>query len=66
MRTIDLNNITDIEVDNIDMNDYPDFVDAFILSANWKDTLEPLTEEELDALNEDRYFVYECVWNHLY
>lgn len=49
-----------IEVYGIDMNDYPDFVDAFISEACWEDG-SPLTDAELDALNEDSSFVYERV-----
>jgi hypothetical protein len=56
--------IEDIELDGIDTRDAPDFCDAFIVSAS-RDG-KPLTETELDALNEDSDFVYQCVINHLY
>ena len=48
-----LNNITDIEIEGIDMRDYPDFCDAYISYAVWEDTGEELTDEELDKLNEE-------------
>jgi len=42
--------VTDIEVEDVDPKDYPDFCDAFIASARWGDTGEDLTEAELNAL----------------
>jgi len=56
--------IDNIEVDGIDTKDYPDFCDAFIASADYDG--KEMTEEQLDELNEDRDFVYECVENHLF
>ena len=56
--------ITNVEVEGIDLNDYPDFCDAFIASADYDG--EPMTYEQLDELNEDADFVYECVLNKLY
>ena len=56
--------IDNIEVDGIDTKDYPDFCDAFISSADY-DGVE-MTDEQLDELNEDSDFVYECVQNHLF
>ena len=58
--------ITDIEVEDIDLKDYPDFCDAFIASARWEDTGEDLTEAELDALNEDGDFVYDAVCKQVF
>ena len=56
----------DIEVQGIDTRDYPDFCDAYISSAVWSDTLEELTEDELEELNQDGQLVYECVIEKLY
>lgn len=56
--------IDNIEVDGIDINDYPDFCDAFIASADYNG--KEMTEEQLDKLNEDSDFVYQCVQNHLF
>ena len=50
MKEKDYTQIEDVDVDGIDMGDYPDFCDAFICSAYWKDGT-PLTEEEVDELN---------------
>ena len=58
--------ICDIEVDGIDYSDAPDFCDAYISAATWEDTGEPLTEAELEELNEDSDFVYEQVQKYLY
>jgi hypothetical protein len=49
-----------IEIDGIDTNDYPDFVDAFICNANYTDGTQ-LTDSDLDELNEDRDLVYHHV-----
>jgi hypothetical protein len=60
--------IIDIEISNIDTNDYPDFVDAYIVSANVKEKeiIREATEEELDFLNEDSQLVYDLVQQYLY
>jgi len=56
--------IENVEVDGIDTSDYPDFCYAFIASADYDG--KPMTDEQLDELNEDADFVYECVLNKLY
>ncbi len=56
--------IEDVEVDGVDFQDYPDFVDAFIASAIYDG--KDMTDEMLDELNEDYDFVYECVTNHIF
>jgi len=61
---MDYKKINNIEVDGIDTKDYPDFCDAFISSADYYG--KEMTEEQLDELNEDSDFVYECVQNHLF
>lgn len=58
--------VTDIEIDGIDTTDYPDFCDAFICSAIWKDTDQYLTDAELEVLNENRDLVYSSVMESLY
>ena len=56
--------IDDVELDGIDTRDYPDFVDAYIVSCciNGK----PATDEEIDQLNEDSSLIHELVWEHLF
>ena len=61
---IDTSQVEDIEIDGINPRDYPDFCDAFILEATYKGR--EMTDEELEALNEDSDFVYEQVMESLY
>jgi hypothetical protein len=61
---MDYRKITDIEVSGIDPNDYPDFCDAHISSAYYEDR--PMTDDELDTLNEDYDFVYEQILKHIF
>ena len=61
---MDYKKIDNIEVDGIDTKDYPDFCDAYITSADYEG--EPMTDSQLDEINEDGDFVYECVQNHLF
>ena len=56
--------IDNIEVDGIDTNDYPEFCDASIVSADYDG--EAMTEEQLEALNKDYSFVHDCVYTHLF
>jgi len=50
--------ITNIEIDGVDMADYPEFCDAFISAADYSGN--PMTEKELDKLNKDHSdFVHE-------
>ena len=45
-------NYNSIELDGIDSDDYPDFVDAYVISAEFKDGT-PLSEEELEQLTDE-------------
>ena len=56
--------IDNIELDGIDTKDYPDFCDAYIVSADYDG--KPMTLGQLDELNEDTDFVYQCVQNYLF
>ena len=55
--------VEDIEIEDIETSDYPDFCNAYISNAtiNGKEA----TEEELDTLNDDSDFVYECVLDYI-
>ena len=55
--------IDNIEIDGIDTKDYPDFCDAYISSADYDGV--PMTDEQLDELNEDGDFQYECIMDYL-
>jgi hypothetical protein len=61
---LDYSKIDNVEVDGIDTRDYPDFCDAYISYAEYKG--KEMTEAQLDRLNEDRDYVYECVQDRLY
>lgn len=43
--------LTDIEVDGINKNDWPDFVDSYVVSANHKGR--PLTPQQIEWLNQN-------------
>ena len=58
--------ITDVEVEDIDTTDAPDFCDAYIASARWEDTGEWLSDPELEELNDDRDLVYDAVLKVIY
>ncbi len=60
----DYKKIENIRVEDIDHTDYPDYVDAFIDSADYNG--EPMTDNQLNILNEDTDFVYECVINQIH
>jgi hypothetical protein len=56
--------ITDVEVEGIHTWDAPDFVDAYISYANYNG--EPMTDNQLDTINNDREFVLAQVHSRLY
>ena len=65
-REIDTKLIVDVEIDGVDMRDYPKLVDAYVSKAMWKDTDRQLSEEELEDLNDNHYeFVFEEVMESL-
>lgn len=62
---IDLTEIDKINFEDVDFDDYPDFSDAFISSADYKGR--PMTESELDELNSDYSdYVHEELIKYLY
>jgi len=56
--------IDNIQIDDINTNDAPDFVDAFISAADLDGV--PMDETQLNELNEDRDFVLNEVIKLLY
>ena len=58
-----LHELQNIEVENINSWDAPDYVDAFISYAEIDGR--PLTDDELDVVNDNDEFVYECVMEWL-
>jgi len=63
MKTMDYKKIDNIEIDGIDTKDYPDFCDAYISSADYDGV--PMTDEQLDELNEDGDYVYGHIMDYL-
>jgi hypothetical protein len=61
---LDYSKIEDVYVAGIDYKDAPDFCDAYIESA-WYDGRE-MTADELDELNHDYEYVYECATDQIY
>tara|TARA_R110002124_G_scaffold107950_2_gene260545 strand:+ start:215 stop:451 length:237 start_codon:yes stop_codon:yes gene_type:complete len=62
-KIMDYKKIDNIEVDGIDFKDYPDFCDAYIVSADYDGV--PMTDDQLDKLNEDGDYVYEHIMDYL-
>jgi hypothetical protein len=60
----DYKKISNVVVSDIDHKDFPDFTDAFIDSADY-DGL-PMTEEQLNVLNDDKDYIYECIMEQIY
>lgn len=58
--------IVDIELEDVEGSDYPDFCDAWISAARWEDTGEPLSDPELEELNDNKDLVYEAIMKVLY
>ena len=61
---IDYKKIDNIEIDGLDIEDYPDFSDAFIISADY-DGVE-MDEFQLDELNDDRDFVHDVALKYYF
>jgi hypothetical protein len=60
----DTSKIDNIVFEGIDHNDYPDYVDAFIVSADYDG--KPMDDIQLDELNEDSEFVHEKLFDYLH
>jgi hypothetical protein len=63
-RELDYKKITDIQFEDVDYKDYPDFCDAFIVSAKMNGF--EMNEAELDELNQDSEFVHEKLMEYLF
>ena len=62
-KTMDYKKIDNIEVDGIDTKDYPDFCDAYIVSADYDG--KPMNDDQLDELNEDGDYLYGHIMDYL-
>ena len=61
---MDYKKIDNIEIDGIEPKDYPDFSNAYIVSADYDGV--PMTDEQLDEINEDGDFQHECIMNDIH
>ena len=61
---IDLTKVDNIVIDGIDYKDAPDFCDAYIDSADYYGS--PMSEKQLDELNENSDYVYEQIERSLF
>jgi hypothetical protein len=50
MTTLNGREVVDIEIDGVDLNDYPDLCDAYFSYARFDDDGSELTDAELDEL----------------
>lgn len=55
--------INDIEIDGVDHRDYPDYCDAYIMTAKVEGRM--ATDEELDQMNDDGQFRYDTVMEYV-
>ena len=53
-----------LEVDGVKEWDHPDYCDAYISEANYNG--KPVTDEQLDEINDNDQFRYESVWEYLH
>ena len=60
---MDYKKIDNIEIDGIDTKDYPDFSNAYIVSADYDGV--PMTDQQLDEINDVGDFQHECIMNDL-
>lgn len=62
---LDLRKVDNMEFEGVDFADYPDFVDAFLVAADYDG--KELTEEQIDYINDEHYdFVNERVYSSLF
>jgi hypothetical protein len=61
---MDKTKVSNIKFEDVDYKDYPDFCDCFISYAELDGV--PMTEVELQELNEDRDFVHEKLIDNLF
>lgn len=64
LTALDYSKITDVEVEGIDFKDYPDFCDAFIARADYKG--KPMTDAQLERLNQDYDYLYNRIVERIY
>lgn len=58
-------NLRNVEFQDVHRDDAPDYADAFIAYAEHMDGT-PLTDDELDIVNDDRCLVGLLLWDYLH
>tara|TARA_R110001592_G_scaffold96120_3_gene276282 strand:+ start:509 stop:697 length:189 start_codon:yes stop_codon:yes gene_type:complete len=61
---INLYLVGNIELGGVDLQDYPDFSDAYIEYAEYDEV--EMTVDQLSELNDDSEFVLDCVMEQLF
>ena len=56
--------ITNVKFEGIDHKDYPDYCDAYIVSADYNGV--PMNDEQIEELAQDTDLVYDLLIEHLY
>jgi hypothetical protein len=64
MNIVNYSLIDNVDIDGIDFADYPDFSDAYIVSADYDGR--EMTDDEIELLNSDGEFVLEKVFEKIY
>jgi len=54
---------TNVKFEGLDFNDYPDYCDAYITYAEIDGT--PLTDDEIEDLNDNSFVKYELLTQYL-
>lgn len=56
--------IDNVQIDGVDTSDYPDFCDAYIVSADYDGR--EMTDDEIELLNDDGDFVLQQVYEYIF
>jgi hypothetical protein len=64
MINLDYSLIDNVQIDGVDTADYPDFCDAYIVSADYNGR--EMTDDEIELLNDDGDFVLEKVYEYIF
>jgi hypothetical protein len=64
MINLDYSLIDNVQIDGVDTSDYPDFCDAYIVSADYDGR--EMTDDEIELLNDDGDFVLQQVYEYIF
>jgi hypothetical protein len=64
MINLDYSLIDNVQIDGVDSSDYPDFCDAYIVSADYDGR--EMTDDEIELLNDDGDFVLQQVYEYIF